>query len=103
MEITNLSQQAFTTLDSLVEAFEKLDTIEVDYDGKILQICLPDGKQYLINFHGPSNQLWVSSPFSGAHHFEHKKGNWQSTRANIDLKSLLKLEFNNQIGYGVDL
>jgi len=79
-----------------------VDELEIDYDGKALQIYLQDGKQYLINFHGVTNQLWISSPFSGAHHFDYKDGSWQSTRMDINLNMLLKTEFKNQLGYNVD-
>lgn len=96
--------QASKTMESIAGALEALDELdfEIDYDGKALEIYLSDGQQYLINFHGVTNQLWLSSPFSGAHHFDYKEENWQSTRMDINLKMLLKTEFKDQLGYRVD-
>ena len=94
--------QASKTMESIADALEMQDKLEIDYDGKALQIHLPDGKQYLINFHGITNQLWLSSPFSGAHHFDYKEESWQSTRMDINLNMLLKIELKDQLGYSVD-
>ncbi|MBY0462004.1 MAG: iron donor protein CyaY [Alphaproteobacteria bacterium] len=104
MEIISPSYQtqASETMESIADMLETHYVLEIDYDGNALQIHLPDGKQYLINFHGITNQLWLSSPFSGAHHFDYKEGSWQSTRMDINLNTILKTEFQNQLGYSLD-
>ena len=66
------------------------DALEIDYEGGILTIELPDGGQYLLNKHAPNREIWLSSPKSGAWHFRHEpeadptpaegRGAWVSTR-----------------------
>ncbi|MBY0282145.1 MAG: iron donor protein CyaY [Alphaproteobacteria bacterium] len=104
MEVISPSYQAqaYKTMEFIADAIETQGELEIDYDGKALQIHLSDGRQYLINFHGITNQLWLSSPFSGAHHFDYKEGDWQSTRMDINLSTILKTEFQNQLGYRLD-
>ena len=105
MEVVQSSYQAqaFKTMEAIADALENYDDLEIDFDGNALQIHLSDGKQYLINFHGVMNQLWLSSPFSGAHHFDYKDGQWKSTRMDINLNMLLETELEKQLGYSVDL
>ena len=105
MEVVQSSYQtqAFKTMEAIADVLENHNDLEIDFDGKALQISLSDGKQYLINFHGVTSQLWLSSPFSGAHHFEYKSEQWKSTRMNMDLNMLLETEFEKQLGYSVNL
>jgi len=52
-------------------------------------ITLPAGQQYVINKHGVTQQIWVSSPFSGAHHFVYQNDQWTCTRTHIRLEDFL--------------
>jgi len=90
-------------MELLAETLEALDHVEVDYDGKMLQIFLPNGLEYLINFHGTTSQIWLASPVSGAHHFDYRAGNWHSTRQEISLNVLLAQELKDQLGHSVDI
>ena len=79
---------------SFVEiGFENFD---IDYEDENLVIqTLDEKKTFIISVHEPSSQIWLSSPISGAHHFEKDKNslNWMSTRdQNIILHKLLKSE-----------
>lgn len=65
---------------------------DVDLLGDALTVILPTRKQYVINKHGVTQQIWVSSPFSGAHHFRYSQGIWTCTRTGIRLEDLLEKE-----------
>ena len=56
------------------------DGLDVDLEGGILTIELDTGDQYVINKHSPNRQVWMSSPVSGAFHFEFDGKAWVSTR-----------------------
>ena len=99
------SQQilALEILELLAYELEANTDLEVDYDGKMLSIELNPNQTYLINFHEPTNQLWVSSPISGAHHFSFNDNQWLSTRDGTGLNALLTAELKYQLGYNLDL
>ncbi|MBI2708017.1 MAG: iron donor protein CyaY [Proteobacteria bacterium] len=67
---------------------------DVDMLDDTLTIILPGGEQYVINKHGVTQQIWVSSPFTGAHHFAYQEGMWTCTRTHIELEDLLLDERN---------
>jgi frataxin len=78
----------------MVEIEDQLmDELDVDFQGGILTIELPDGGTYHINKHGPNREIWMSSPKSGAWHFRHDpEAGWISTRAAGDTRpALLRL------------
>ncbi len=77
-------------LEELSDFFEtSWPQADVDLLDDTLSVTLPQGRQYLINKHGVTRQIWVSSPFTGAHHFQLKNGQWRCTRTNILLEDLL--------------
>jgi len=53
-----------------------------------LTVSVPNG-QYVINKHGVTQQIWVASPFTGAHHFRFKEGVWRCTRTEISFQDFL--------------
>lgn len=72
MDETAFHNRADATLAAMLDALEPLDdagTIELEYSAGMLNLNLPDGKQYILNKHAPSRQLWLSSPLSGGLHF----------------------------------
>lgn len=77
------------TLEELADFFEAWPHAEVDLLEESLTITLPHEHQYLINKHGVTRQIWLSSPFTGAHHFQLKDGQWRCTRTDILLEDLL--------------
>ena len=90
MDESSFDRLAGRTLETLFDALEAgLDSAEVDYEGGILTVELEDGGQYVINRHAPNRQIWVSSPKSGAWHFERKDEAWVSTRGSDRLDALL--------------
>ncbi len=81
------------TLNQLADFFDIVwPDADVDLTENALIITLPTNKQYIINKHSVTQQIWVSSPFTGAHHFTHQKDTWVCTRTGIFLEDLLKNE-----------
>ena len=93
--MTEFKKKASETLDDIFNLVEsKFDNYEVDYEDENLRIDSLEGKgTFVLSIHTPTSQIWLSSPISGAHHFEHRSPGsieWISTRdANINLKQLI--------------
>lgn len=71
-------------LQALLEFFEELEEsqdISVELDSGVLSLIMPDDKEYIINKHTPSRQIWVSSPYSGAGYFEPVENEFLPKRA----------------------
>jgi frataxin len=104
-----MDETAFETLaDRTLEAFARtiedaLEDAEVELVGGILTIALDDGRQYVINRHGANRQIWLSSPVSGAHHYDSAAGRWRDTRDGSDLAVRLAEELSAAGGNAVDL
>jgi frataxin len=81
------------------------DVAEVDYEGGILNVTLEAGGTYVINKHAPTQQVWLSSPRSGAWHFalDAASGAWRDTRQGKDLIELLSGELEAATGIAVAL
>ena len=93
-----LADQLLARLNATLE--DGLEDADVDLRGGILTVEFDDGRQYVINKHAPTRQVWLSSPVSGATHFEHDpaRGIWRSTRGEAVLTDLLAAE----LGVGLD-
>lgn len=91
-------------LQALVEALDHGigDVADVDLQGGVVTVAFDDGRQYVINKHAPTRQLWLSSPVSGAWHFawDGEGARWRSTRdPAVDLKGLIGGEIADATGY----
>ena len=95
-------KKASETLDDIFNLVEsKFDNYEVDYEDENLRIDSLEGKgTFVVSIHTPTSQIWLSSPVSGAHHFESgspQSIEWISTRdANINLKQLIIKELSSE-------
>lgn len=80
------------------------DQMDVDLQGGILTIDLDAGGQYVINKHGPNQQIWMSSPKSGATHYgrDESAGTWLCTRSGADMLKTLASELSAVSGKSVD-
>ena len=80
-DFKKLAKKAFDNIFNLVE--EKYQDFDVDYDGENLIIEV-NNSTFVLSIHNPMSQIWLSSPVSGAHHFELKKSDegceWMNTR-----------------------
>jgi frataxin len=93
------------TLEHVADVLDEAlgDRIDVDYQHGIVTITLGDGGQYVLNKHGPMRQLWLSSPVSGASHFDWREDAWRSTRGAAVLTTLLADELTAKTGVAVAL
>lgn len=89
--MSSLALEAYKTLNTLFEQLEKAG-FDGECDGHSLAFDLPDGRPYLLNYHGVAQEIWLASPVSGAHHFHLREGRWISTRATDELFNLLEAE-----------
>lgn len=105
------TESAFETLaaqklEHLAEAIDSAigDQFDVDLNQGILTIDLETGGQYVINKHGASRQIWVSSPVSGASHFSPaENGRWTATNGLGTLEEILSDELSSIAGEPVEL
>jgi len=107
MDATQFENLAAKTLENLFDAIEDAigDDADVDFDNGILTVELEDGRQYVINKHTPNKQIWLSSPISGAAHYEYGEdvGAWVSTRGGDALLDVLNGELSQIAGEDVTL
>ncbi len=83
--MSEFKRRAQDTLDEIFNIVEsKYEDFDVDYEDENLRIdSLKNNKTYIISIHSPTSQIWLSSPISGAHHFEMlspDSDSWISTR-----------------------
>lgn len=91
-----MSHSAFETLaDSLLATLEDAlaDHVDAELQGGILTVEAEAGT-WIVNKHAPTQQIWLSSPVSGAKHyaFDAAAGRWQDTRGGDDLLAVLAAE-----------
>ena len=78
-EFKQIAQETLDEIFNLVES--KYKDFEVDYEDQNLRIdSIKNNSTYIISIHSPTSQIWLSSPLSGAHHFEMFSDMWISTR-----------------------
>ena len=108
----SLEESAFETLaretlERFIDAIDEAmgEVLDVDIQGGVLTIELDTGGQYVINKHAPSRQIWVSSPASGAAHFDYdgNTGQWVSSRGGAPLCELLADELSAATGTALTL
>jgi frataxin-like iron-binding protein CyaY len=94
--MTNNVEAGILTLDQIESRLSEC-ALEVDRNGEdSLQITF-ESNVYLLNVHRTLGELWLSSAKSGAHHFNHKEGEWQTARG-LTLKSVLNEELGAVLG-----
>ena len=90
---TALAEAALSRLANAMELLDEEGEIEVELLNGVLSIDLPSGRQFIVNRHMPSHQLWLSSPLSGGLHFgyDEQAQDWMLSDGR-KLESLLKAE-----------
>ncbi len=95
-EFKIIAKKIMEEIFSLVE--DNFNHYEVDYEGDNLVIESQTKKVFILSIHEPTSQIWLSSPLSGAHHFEKSTTNsgvWTSTRdKKNNLHDLIKEELS---------
>lgn len=82
------------------------DPFDLDVEGQSEELSWTNNSNgsFLLNYHGVTEQLWYSSPLSGAHHFKvdlttnHKIPQWICTRTGRPFNDILSLELSQLIG-----
>ncbi|MFZ5792277.1 MAG: iron donor protein CyaY [Pseudomonadota bacterium] len=100
MDESSFERLAERTLTRLMAAAEDAlgDEAEVDLEGGILTIAFDAGGTYLLNMHRPNRQIWLSSPKSGAWHFDPgPDGSWVATKGGERLLDLLAREWGRPL------
>ena len=85
-------------IESLADIMEEHDTednLDIDLNSDILTISCESGT-YVINKQSSIQEIWLSSPISGPHHFVSNEGVWKSNNG-IEFFSLLSEEFGYSI------
>lgn len=107
MDEAAFDRLASLTLQRLLTALEDgmedvLDDIELQ--GSVLTVKLEDGGTYVINKHAANQEIWLSSPKSGAAHFKpDASGEWLPTRGGDPLHARLEAEFSAVLGQPLGL
>ena len=105
MDESTFETLAEETLEHILEVLDDhlADHLDADVQGGVLTVDLDAGGQYVINAHRPNRQIWMSSPKSGATHFEFDEasGHWVSTRGGAHLDAMLAEELSQATGEGV--
>lgn len=99
-----LADQMLNHLSDTIDAILG-DDVDVELQGGILTLSLDGGGQYVINKHAPNRQIWLSSPVSGASHYDcADDGTWVSTRdPAATLTGVLGGELKAKYGHDLDL
>lgn len=93
--MNDFHKEAERTLNKTADFFEEAwPEADVELLEDTLVVTLPTGQQYVINKHGVTQQIWLASPFTGAHHFYFSEAQWKCTRTSIILEDLLLNERN---------
>ena len=93
-----LAEAALGRIDSVLE--DEADDLEVDRQGGVLTIETGDGATFVLNKYAPLHQLWLSSPVSGASHYDYDAGRklWISTRGGAGLNDVLSHDLSTVAG-----
>ena len=91
-----MTDAAFESLaDNLLEALEEGigDHADAELQTGVLTVEA-DAGTWIVNKHAPTQQVWLSSPKSGARHyaFDAGSGTWRDTRGGDDLLATLSDE-----------
>jgi len=105
---TRFHHIADATLTHILDRVDELagDVVDADIQAEILTIILEDRRQFIVNKNAHLSQIWLSSPISGAWHFEHVEagGAWLSTRGGGEnLLPLLAAELSASTGIAISL
>lgn len=108
MDEAEFDRLATLTLKRLLVAIEdgmEDDLDDIDLQGSVLTIKLEDGGTYVINKHAANQEIWLSSPKSGAAHFKPDlaTGAWLPTRGGDPLHERLEAELAAVLGQPLGL
>ena len=93
LEFNKLANQELNYLLEQIESQLIGDNCDIDLLDGILYIKLKNSSEYVINKHGPSKQIWLSSPISGGLHFAYSsaQAKWISS-SSLELREIIAKE-----------
>lgn len=108
MSDSNFSRQVGEVLDALIEglepAAEEADIdLEVTRSGNVIELEFADRSKMVINSHEAAGEVWVASKRGGFHFRPQGGGQWQDTRSDKDLLTLLTEEISFHAGQPISL
>ena len=106
LDESRFTKLADDMLSRLLDGLEGIlgDQADMDLRDGVLTIDLDAGGCYVINKHVPSRQIWLSSPVSGALHFDYdRERGWVTSRGDGTLRALLERELSEVTGQSVAL
>lgn len=71
----SIAKKIIEDLSSKIESIDLQCKLEIDFLDDVLTIDSPSG-QFVVNQNAPVEQIWLSSPISGPHHFKCVDGAW---------------------------
>ncbi len=90
MNFDSLAEKTILQIYDDIENSDVKHSLEVDYAEGVLKIESNQG-QYVLNKNSSVQEIWLSSPLSGASHFRYIQQKWINTHGN-DLLAILKQE-----------
>ena len=95
------------SLNDLLERLESKEnslpaTFDAEYSQGVLTLKFDPKTVYVLNKQPPTEQIWLSSPFSGPRRFEWKESDstWRDVRnSETELIQFLKLELSEQLKF----
>ena len=105
MNEVEFNHVANATLSAMLDVLEPQDEaglLEVEFQAGVMTITLADHRQFIVNKHAPTKQLWLSSPVSGGLHFSYDPENseWGLPDGRL-LGQILASELKNLAGIQV--
>lgn len=101
-DVDDFESRSGALLEAFMEVIDEAlgDVLEVDLESGILTIELDAGGHYIINKHAPTGQIWMSSPSSGATHFnfDAQTRHWVNSRGTEKLTDMLAAELAKATG-----
>ena len=90
-EFHNVAEKTLVSFADALDACDENGDLDVELQAGVLTIELNSGKQFIVNKHAPSQQIWLSSPVSGGLHFSYNDKQWKLVDGR-ELSSLLASE-----------
>ncbi len=92
MNFNSLAEKTIIHISDSIERSDNNGAIDVEYEEGILTIETSSG-QYAVNKNSHLQELWISSPISGAHHFQFQESSQEwLDKKNTNLFELLSEE-----------
>jgi len=103
-DFLELAEEVLQNIANAIEEADSAFELDVDATGDSLSIEFSDGSKYLINIHASSEEIWVSSPVSGASHFSYDEedGTWKDSNE-TDLCEMVTEELEELSGISIRL